>query len=59
MAGCPAITEHLWYGLAERGKGETKGMAGGEGGVTLGQPHLSRQDLATLVGPGFAAGAAQ
>ncbi|XP_029328888.1 eukaryotic translation initiation factor 2 subunit 3 [Mus caroli] len=23
-------------------------MAGGEGGVTLGQPHLSRQDLATL-----------
>jgi hypothetical protein len=24
-------------------------MAGGEAGVTLGQPHLSRQDLATLV----------
>uniref|UniRef100_A0A096MJB9 Eukaryotic translation initiation factor 2 subunit gamma n=1 Tax=Rattus norvegicus TaxID=10116 RepID=A0A096MJB9_RAT len=23
-------------------------MAGGEAGVTLGQPHLSRQDLATL-----------
>lgn len=24
-------------------------MAGGEAGVTLGQPHLSRQDLNTLV----------
>lgn len=26
-------------------------MAGDEAGVTLGQPHLSRQDLATLVRP--------
>lgn len=31
-------------------------MAGGEVGVTLGQPHLSRQDLATLVSSRFAAG---
>lgn len=34
-------------------------MAGGEVGVTLGQPHLSRQDLATLVRSQFAAGMAQ
>lgn len=31
-------------------------MAGGEVGVTLGQPHLSRQDLATLVSSRFAEG---
>lgn len=30
-------------------------MAGDEAGVTLGQPHLSRQDLATLVRPAWRA----
>lgn len=32
-------------------------MAGDEAGVTLGQPHLSRQDLATLVRPARGASA--